>query len=330
MTSSELREMIVESIRNILLNEGVGNRIQVTRDEILDILNKTDEDPKSGGKWATITYVHTASVYKQKRNMKTKEVVWRNDDVQSALDKHSDRSGEDWHKSLSAFNQEDNDTKSKNPVSKIVLANRYLLHWHTQEDYGRDSWQSGERLRKARMSIGVALDSDGYLGDNHNQRQKFDYGAQQNQTGNLSRDFNMAKMDRKRLKSFIFLCDDNGDVITELPEDVYYSMIAKFTLKPEKEVEAIATPEQLEAYMEVKRQELKNFNPKNLLFDRMLCIAASVNGQSYYYINDALSVPISKNKGAANINRQKMIELAKELLDENFEVLDEYAQNKRG
>lgn len=320
LTEDILRRMIEESVRNIL-NEGKGPRMQVSRDEILDILNKQDDDPRSGGKWATITYVKPVSVYKTKKS-------WRADDVQKALDNNMDRGEEDWYKNLSAFNQEG--AKGKNPISFVVVAKRYMLHWHTQEDFGRDSAEYGEALRNLRMKNGIGLDSNGYLGDNHNQREKFDYGAQQNQTGNLSRDFNMAKADSKKLKQLIFFCDDQGNVVSELPENVLNSMLAPYKERGvEKAVSDVLSGEALEAYAQAKKELDKGYKPTNLLFNQILCIAASVNGESYYYINDKLEAPISKG-GSVNINQQTMIEIAERILDENFEQLENYAQSNHG
>lgn len=327
LNKNMLIRLINESIKDVLNEIKGGPRMQVSRDEILDKLNEQDDDPKSGGKWATITYVKPMSVYKQKRMYKGKP-LWRSSDVQKALDNNIDRSEEDWHKNLTAFNQEG--TKGNNPVSLVVVAKRYMLHWHTQEDFGRDSTEYGEALRNLRMKNGIGLESNGYLGDNHNQREKFDYGAQQNQTGNLSRDFNMAKADSKKLKTKIFFCDQQGNVITELPEDVLNSMLAPYKDNTvEKAVSDVLSGEALEAYAKAKKELDKGYKPTNLLFSQILCIAASVNGESYYYINDKLEAPIAKGSDV-NINQQKMIKVAEELLDENFRELDNYAKSNRG
>ena len=321
LTENKFRRIIAESINNYSLNEGVGKRIQVGRDDILDILNKQDDDKNSRGKWATITYVRPVSVYQTKRN-------WKTTDVQNALDNNRDRAEEDWHKNLSAFNQEG--AKGKNPIKYVVIAKRYMLHWQTQDDFNRDSAKYGEALRNLRMKNGIGMESGGYLGDNHNQKEKFDYGAQQNQTGNLSRDFNMAKADSRRLKKLIFFCDDQGNVITELPEDVLKSMLAPHKGRGvEKAVSDVLSGEALEAYTQAKKELDKEYNPKNFLFNQILCIAASVNGESYYYINDKLETPIGK-KSDVYVNQQAMIEIAERILNENFEQLENYAQSNHG
>ena len=315
LTPTILREMIEESIRGYYnLNESKGNRIQVSKDDILDLLKRADEEP--GGKFATITYVMPKQVYKTKRS-------WRADDVQKALDKNSDRSGEDWYKNLSAFNQEG--AKGKNPISFVVVAKRFLFNWHTKEDYNKDYDKYSEELRNLRMRNGIGLDSNGVLGDNHNQRQKFDYAGQQNQTGKLSRDFNMARGDQTKLKTKAFFCDEKGDIVAELPGDVLNSMLAPCKDSTvEAAVSNVLTGEALEAYREAKKELDKTWKPKNLVFDQVLSIALNVNGQSYYFINDALAAPIAKG-GGVNVNQQTMIEIAKDLLGETFDVMDNFA-----
>jgi hypothetical protein len=140
----------------------------------------------------------------------------------------------------------------------------------------------------------------------------------------------MAKVDQKTLKTLIFFCDENGNVITELPEDVLRSMLAPYKERGvEKAVSDVLSGEALEAYAQAKRELDKTYRPTNLLFDKILCIAASVNGQSYYYINDALQSPIAKDS-TVNINQSKMVEVAEELLDESFNELHNYAVNSHG
>ena len=94
---------------------------------------------------------------------------------------------------------------------------------------------------------------------------------------------------------------------------------------PEKAVTDVLSGEALEAYVKAKAELDKSFQPKNLLFDRILCIAASVNGDSYYYINDKLLSPIV-NKGDVNINQGEMVKIAEEQLGENFDDLMNFAK----
>ena len=296
-----------------MLNENYKNRKQVSRDQIIDILNATDDSKENSGLFATVTYLTAKAIYKGKR-----KGSWRSDDVQSALEKHQDKSGEDWYQKLSAFNQPD--VKGDNPIYSVVIATRYKIHWHSRKHLGRAYDEYSRKLKDLRMKHGIGLGTDGMLGDNHNQRQQTDYGPQLNQTNNMSRDFNMAGAETKATAYF---CDENGNVVTELPMDVVYSMAAKKTYDPYKDVEAevkkTLSGEVLDAYAKAKSELVKTFRMKNLLFDKMLCIAASVNGQSYYYINDKVSMVV-RDKGAY-VNQQDMVKIAEEQLSETFEDL---------
>lgn len=297
-----------------LVSEAISkNRQQVTRDQIIDLLNKADNNPKNNGLFASVTYVNYKEPYKTKRS-------WRTDDVTNALNASADRGEEDWHKQLTAFNQPN--AKGKNPISTVVVTQRYTLHWTSQENYKKKYGEYANALHDLRMKNGVGINSDGMLGNNNNQRQMSDTGVQFNQTGNLSRDFNMAG---SKCKTTVYLVNDTGNIVTELPGDVLKSMTALPSApKPEKDVAAALSGPVLDAYMQAKAELDKSFRPQNLLFDKILCIAANVDGISYYYINDMLKTPIGKGSDV-NVNPQEMLEIAKEQLGESFDAIQGFA-----
>lgn len=289
-----------------ILTENYKNRRQVSRNEIIDILNASDDFNSNNGKFVSVTYVKPVSVYKMKKK-------WRSQDVKDALDLHKEKSGEDWYKKLSDFNQEG--AKGKNPISAVVVTQRYLLHWTSQDKFRRDYANYANKLSDLRMRNGIGLDSDGKLGFNHNQRQQSNTGIQFNQTNKLSRDFNIAG---SKVKTTAYFVDETGHIVTELPSEVLDSMRAlKKSYAPEKAVSQILSGPSLEAYIKAKAELDKSFRPKNLLFDRILCIAANVNGESYYYINDKLASPIT-DKSEVNVSPSEMIKIAEDQLSETF------------
>ena len=298
------------------------NRVQVTRDEILDILDKADEaqNETNQGLFATITYVKPEALLKTKRSID-------NDKLSSALDKHADRGEEDWHKNLTTFRDAEKST-TKNPITAVVTVTRYHLRWHSPENYNRDYNKYKTALSKLRMDNGIGLDSDGMLGDNTNQRQDTDAtGAGKfNQTGNFARDFNMAKKVGKS-KSTAYIVDETGHVVSEFPDDVMWSLKGKVSPRDgvEAEVKNTLSGEALEAYTKAKAELDAAFQGRNLLFDRILCICCSVNGTSYYFINDNLITKIAKGSDV-NVNPQDMVEIAKEQLGESFDVIQGFAQ----
>lgn len=297
------------------INEAVAkNRVPVTRDEILNILDQADDQQNSQNShlFASVTYVNAANLLKTRRSVDT-------DKLSSALEKHNHRSEEEWHKSLSTFRDAEK-SSTKNPIGAVVTVTRYLLQWHSLANYARDYGEYRDALSNLRMSHGIGVMSDGMLGDNHNQRQETDAtGAGKfNQTGNLGRDFNMKKVINK--KSTAYIVNETGNIVSEIPDDVMWSIHGKRSSSSgvEAEVRNTLSGEALEAYAKAKAELDAKFSGRNLLFDKMLCICCSVNGISYYYINDALISKIAKGSDV-NVNPQEMVKIAEEQLDASFE-----------
>lgn len=307
-TYSEAMENKIQHI-----NEAVAkNRVRVTRNEIIDILNQQDEKG-NGGKFACITYVKPESIYKTKRN-------WRSADVTNALNNYQDRGGEDWYQKISGYNQDG--VKGNNPISGVIAVQRYILNWTREENYNKAYSEYKDKLSDLRMRNGIAISTDGTLGDNRNQRTKSDYGVQFNQNGNLSKDFNTAKA---KVKSTCYIVDSNGNVTNEIPNDIIKSMKAlPSPMKPEKEAAAILSGAALDAYMSAKKELNATFKSQNFLFDRILCISANVNGNSYYYINDALKSPIA-TKSDVYVNPSDMVKIAEEQLGESFDEIQGFS-----
>lgn len=300
------------------------SRVQVSRDEILRILDEADDaqNENNRGLFATVTYVKPESILKTKRSIDTEK-------LSGALQLHQDKSEKQWHKDLTAFNAAEK-SNTPNPIKAVITTTRYYLRWHSIKNYNKDYSQYRDALTNLRMKNGIAIQTDGTLGDNHNQRQDTDAtGAGRfNQTGNLARDFNMAKQFKKP-KSTAYIADETGHIVSEIPDNVMWSIHGKVSpqggVESEVKKQLADQPEVLEAYAQAKKELDATFSPRNLLFDRTLCICCSVNGVSYYYINDQLITAIA-SKSDVNVNPQEMVEIAKEQLGESFEVMQGFAQ----
>lgn len=308
-----------------VLTEDFNNRRQVSRDEILDVLNKQNDNPNTNHKWASITYAKPGEVYKSGTKGRR---YWRKDDVANALEKNKQSASEDWYQTLDAYNK--TDLAEPNPIKAVVAVQRYVIHWKSPEQWRTDYGKQADQLKDLRMSVGLAIDRDGAMGDNHNQRTTNDYGLQQNQTGNNSIDIDT------KVSNFTgnaYIVDDNGNIVNKIPYDVLKSMAAKARThsdragKPEVEAVEQLAPEILEVYVEKRREILNQFKPKNLKFDSILCIAAWDGEQSYYYINDMITTPTVKD-GEVLVNRQDMVKLAEEQLDEVFTGIDDFTKEK--
>lgn len=295
------------------INEATGVSKEVTRDEIVDILDKQDETG-NGGLFATVVYAQSSPVYKTKR-----KGSWRSDDVNSMLDATRDEFGDsDWHKELSDYNDDSVKSSTPNPIVNVLLVTKYQLHWTTKDNYGKAYGEYKTNLGNLRMKYNIARDSDGMLGDNHNQRQ--DLGvAQANQTGNLSKDFNMASSEV--LESTLYRVDADGNVVGEIPEAAVKAMSTPYKEPSvEKAVRDVLSDEEIKAYMEAKKELDKKFRGRTLNFDGILAIKAYVKseGISYYYINDkgALS-----GKNGFPVDQSKLTEIAEENIGEKHGMI---------
>lgn len=298
------------------------SRVQVSRDEILDILDRADDiqNDKNSGLFATVTYVKPANILKTKRSIDS-------DKLTNALGNYQDRSEEQWHKDLTAFSTAEKST-TPNPISAVITTTRYHLRWQSLKNYAADYSTYRDALSNLRMKNGIAIQTDGLLGDNNNQRQNSDAtdAAKFNQTGNLARDYNMAKQVGKP-KSTAYIVDETGHIVSELPNEVMWSIHGKVSPRGgvESEVKKQLSGEALEAYAKAKAELDASFNPRNLLFDRTLCICCAVDGISYYYINDQLVSAIA-SKSDVHVNPQEMVEIAKEQLGESFDVMQGFSK----
>ena len=294
------------------LNEVKGKRTQVTRDQILDILDKLDQN--GAGRFVSVTYVKPVDIKKTKRGS------WNQQGLQTALDTHKDLSDKSWYGGLTDFNS-DQTTLKKNPVSTIIVAQRYLLHWTSPENYKKAYGDYSEKLHNLRMKYGSDPMTDGMLGDNHNQREKLSSGEQLNQTGKMSRDFNLVD---SKVKTTNYIVDGEGHIVEEIPGDIVKAISsARKTYEVESSMAKILqdNPEALENYKREKAEIDKTFKGQNFLSDRILSIVASVDGCDFYFINDKLMTNIEKGSDVY-VNQQEMVKIAEEQLGQSFNDID--------
>jgi hypothetical protein len=307
------------------ISEATGNKREVSRDEIFDIMD-AQEDNGNAGKYATLVYVTFADIYKSKRS-------WRPDDVTKALDSTKEKYGnEEWYQKVSDYNKPETKSSMRNPIACMIKVTRYQMHWQTKDKYKKDYGEYSDKLSNLRLSFGLGLDSDGKQGDNHNQRQEMN-GTTINQTMRPSRDFNM--ISSKILDTKFYQTDSEGNVIQEIPADIAYSMRTNNAVwKEPKYAKEALSPEQFIAYCTKKKEIDSQYRFQNFVFDGILAIVANANGQSYYYINDQLVVNSYKSTSAKEpsikVNPQDMVSIAQDAIKQSFNGVDGFAQDKYG
>lgn len=292
-----------------LINEAKQVRTQVSRDEILDVLDKQDNN--NAGQFASFSYVTPIELYKTKKN-------WRQDDVSAALEKHNSLNDKEWYQNLNDYNQES--AKGKNPIQYAVAVHKYLIHWTSPDNYNKKYAEYSDKLHNLRMRHGVGMQSDGMLGDNHNQRTITTGGERFSQAGNLQRDFNMIG---SKCRTTWYLLNDSGNIVDVLPEEIVKSMIAQPSYSEFSHVEAEVrkalqdNEEALQQYANEKREIDKIFKGRTFLMDKILSIVATSDGVQYYWINDAISSKIRKGSDVS-INTTDFINIAQNELQQQF------------
>ena len=305
-----------------MINEAVNpNATQVTRNEFLDILNAHQDSQDT--KIFSLIYAKPEKIYGTKQN-------WRTDDVNKELANYGEEGNEHWYKQLKDFNDPALEgRKAKSPFAGVLAIQKYVLNMAGYTKYGDRYNKYKDALSNLRMRYGGGLNSDGMLGDNTNQRTKSDTGAQFNQTGNLSIDIDLTSKVRD-VESKCYLVGNDGSILGEMPRNIVKTMQAlPKDVDPlssvEKEMKnVISDPEVLNAYAKARAEIAKQFNGKNFLLDRILCMVATVDGKSYYYINDATKTPI-KDKSEVFVNPQEMAELAKDEIGASLDVMNGFA-----
>jgi hypothetical protein len=318
-----------------MINEAVaGERKQVSRDQILDILNDLDE--KGNTRFVSFTYVKALPIYTGKR-------TWRTDDVKNALDHYQGDKNSKWFQDITNYNDPavkgtGRKPEDKNPLMNMLITQRYSgVQWLSKKTFNKLYTTNAEKKRNLRMSFGGAIESDGYLGDNHNVRSDAGYGnIQQNQTGRLSHDFNMKGV--KSPKCSNYLVDENGKIVDEIDGNLASTMQAKPKEKwnwdngvPsradyefEKSMYDILAddPEKLIAYTKERAEIDKEFRAQTFLLDGILCICATVDGVPYYYINDSISsLSRGSNKPEMPVDSKALVKIAEDQLGKTFQEM---------
>lgn len=318
-----LLERIDNGYKMLVETQGSSRR-QVSRDEILDVLDRADESGKTT--YASITYITDKPVYNRKSHYHGNK-LWRGDDVKNALGNNREKHGEsDWFKDLDSYTNQEQDTKF-NPITGVIAITRFVVNWISPNRFKKRAGEEGRKLRDLRMSVGVGLDSDGMLGDNHNQRYDSGYGQQRfNQTDKLSRDFNMAKI--QNLTSTPYFVNADGHIVSDLPKDILNSMSklpkekGEFDNVEKGVRDVIGNDEEaMRTYSQAKAELEKDWRPENKLLDAILCIVATVDGEQIYYINDAAVTKENKT----NANQAELIAIAEKAIGQTFEALNSTA-----
>lgn len=288
----------------------MGRRI-ANIDELIDIIAEL-----KGGLFVNICYMSSAKVKKTLRGVDI-------DKFGTDLDSNRMTDDDEIYQTLKGYQQ---GSSKKFPYGGIVKMSTFQVHWQTEENYRKNYGKYAQSRDALLAKYGASVNSrDGYDALQSYGHGGVSVGSTDNTQGKLYTHQNGATV--KNRKNEYYLVDMDG----ELKGGISYNAIASLVTKSgDKDgVSALrkvgATDEQIAEYLE----ELKklNFSVLKLMFDSILFIVASVNGESIYFINSALARQVGSGNYTVPINQNSFIQKAQEIFDKNYKEIKEWNNN---
>lgn len=275
--------------------------------ELIDIMSSI-----KGGTFATVCYLSSAKVKKTLRGVDT-------DTFGKDLDDNRTDGDDEYYDTLKQYQ---GGKIKKFPYNGIIKMSKIQFHWQTEEkykeNYGKYADARDELIRK--------------YGGEPNRREGTDtiqsygnggvsVGSTDNTQGRLYSHQNGATIQSRNTE--YFLVDNNGDLKGGISYGSIKNIVAKASdpdgVSALKKVNA--TDEQIASYLE----ELKalKFKVLKLIYDNILFIVASVNGEKIFFFNSKLANKIGSGTYAVDINPQSFMDKAKEIYSKTFSELNE-------
>ena len=288
----------------------MGRRI-ANIDEFIDIIAEL-----KGGLFVNICYMSSAKVKKTLRGVDV-------DKFGADLDTNRMTDDDEIYQTLKGYQQ---GSPKKFPYGGIVKMSTFQVHWQTEENYRKNYGKYAQSRDALLAKYGASVNSrDGYDSLQSYGHGGVAIGSTDNTQGKLYTHQNGATV--RNRKNEYYLVDENGD----LKGGVSYNAIASLVTKSGDTdgVSALrkvgATDEQIAEYLD----ELKklNFSVLKLMFDSILFIVASVNGESIYFINSALARQVGSGNYTVPINPDSFIQKAQEIFNANYKEIKEWSNN---
>ena len=295
-------------LKEEMINEAIKKeRVQVTRDQIIDILNNAKP-----GQFASIIMVYDAGIYGTKKS-------WKNDEVEKVLNTYKDdetRGG--WYDTLKDYHENGPVTnRSNNPLRYIVSIVRYVLHWDNTTTFDNKY----NKFALQRKDIRAKYNLPEKWREGTNKPEKTTYGPLVNKNGDIKLRQNCAKP-RTKITGENYFIDQEGHICEMIPGDVVAAIKAIKPKGPEKSAVEALGPEVAQMYWEEMEAINKISDPRDFFYDKMLAVVCTVNGTPYYYINDNVLTKVAKE---VYVDKTELVDIAKEKLGQAFNAVDNFA-----
>lgn len=283
---------------------------------LLDVLSEI-----KGNKFVTFSYM---KLYKLQTKRTRGINTYSPEQLKKCLEQFAEKYGETTtYKGLKLFYE---DEKVKQFPYSIIQVLRYNTQWTSQKSFNEKYTEFRKQEDIIRPKYGLKI-----RGNKESGLVVLDYGqtgitvgTTENTQDNLYLRMNM--FNAKLLDSVLYLLDEKGNVIEEVPTELinvlkYFesdsdiNAIIKANLPENPTNEDILRVDNVVKEYKNEIAELK-FSPKNYRVDRVLFITATANGNKFFFSNDKLASSIDK----VIVDNDYFKSLSDNYLKNNFEV----------
>ena len=289
-----------------------------TIDEIIDIMSSI-----RGGSFVTICYMSSAKV--------GKTLTSRGIDIDKFgedLEQNRTEGDDEIYNTLSQYQKGGASRSNKFPFGGIVKMSRYQVNWQSEESYNKKYSQYADARDELLAKYGASVTHR----DSHDEKQDFgkggvSVGATDNTRGKLYTHQNGATI--KNAKSEYFVVDKEGELLGAISPNAIEQIVAKSgDLDGVGALRKIgATDEQIKEYTDELRK--LNFRVLKLMYNSVLFIIATVNGEKIFYINDKLERQVGSGNYIVPINPQSFIQKANEIFQESNKLQEMIEYNNQ-
>lgn len=278
-------------------------------DQMIDIMSSI-----KGGVFAKIGYITTAKIGKTAQGLNV-------DKFGKDLDKNRTEVDDDIYNKLRAYQQGGAKRSNKFPYKGIIKYSTFQVNWQTEENYLKNYNKYATERDKILASFGATPNRRDSYDEKINYNKGVSVGTTDNTKGKLYSHQNGATILNRNVK--YFLVDDNGEIQGSVPEKAIQELIK--SNNPIDGVAALnainASKEQIEDYI-AQLKKLK-FHVLKLMYDSILFIIITVNGEKIAYINNGLKNQVGSGSYVAPIQPQSFINMANEMFKEADSSLQE-------
>lgn len=267
-----------------------------------------------GGAFVTIGYINAAKIGKTAQNVNL-------DKFGETLNKHRTPGDDETYNALSQFQQGPSKLSNKFPYAGVVKFSIFQVNWLTEDNYRKNYTKYAEERDKIITSYGATPQHRDSYDEKLNYNKGVSGGITANTQGKLYAHQNRDTF--RYIDQKYFLVNNDGAIKGAISKKALEPL-----LKDSNYVDGMSTLKKIEASAEqmkeyaAKIDNLK-FKPMALMYDSILFIIASVNGEKIAYINTNLQNKVGSGKYVVPIQPQSFIEMANAMYKEADSSLQE-------